>query len=524
MAKRAPHSPEQEQELIEEIQAFYLDPIGFVYFNFPWGEEGPLKTKKPRTWQLDRLERMAAHLHEQVERNGGSINFDEAEVEPEMYRGSTVSGRGIGKSAEVGWLSSWFLSTRIGGSVVLTANTDPQLRSKTMPEVRKWFALGQNRHWWDPAAMSVRPTDWFRNLVQDQLRIDCSYYYLMAQLWSEENPDAFAGLHNHNGVMLIMDEASGIPQCIYDVSEGFFTEPVLDRFWLEFSNGRRLEGPFYQHHTDPVHMRDWDIVSIDSRTVEGVDKRLFERLIEKHGIDSNIVRVEVLGKFPRAEDDKAIPADLVDAAMSRDVDPTESSDIVWGVDPARFGDDDSALCKRRGNHLLERIKTWSKLNTMQLAGRIKHEWDITPFDMRPIEIMVDSIGIGAGVSDRLRELGLPAVDVNVAESPALGETYLNLRSELWFAVREWLEARNCVLPDDMELKGELIAPGYEITSSGKIKLESKEQMRKRGVKSPNRADALVLTFGGTAAVATHYGRGYRTRRSGPTKRKLKRIA
>lgn len=515
-----PHAqPNPEHDLIERIFEFRDDPLGFIHYIFPWGQPGtPLADYKgPRGWQAAQLEDIAQHCAD----NSKRIILGES---PRMYRESDRAGRGIGKSAQVGMLSCWFLSTRVGASEVVTANNETQLKSRTLPEIRKWLAMGLNAHWFEPAAMHIRPAQWLRDLVEKQLRIDCAYYYLQAQLWSEEKPDAFAGLHNPNGVLLVMDESSGIPKPIWDVSEGFFTEPTDSRFWLAYSNPRRNEGCFYLTHTDPTgYGRRWRTRHIDSRSVEGVDKEYFQELVDTYGEESNVVRVEVMGEFPRAEDDKVIPMELVDAAMSRDVERTASEPWVWGLDPARFGGDKTALLLRQGNHV-EPITEWKQIDTMQIVGRVKALWDATPVKERPVEVMVDAIGIGAGVADRLRELDLPVVDVNVSESPAIGETYLNLRAELWFKVLEWLKRRDCKLPDDPILKAELTCVGYEFTSTGRIKLESKEKMRKEGRPSPNRADALALTFAGIAAAAMGRGSARAAKWNKPLQRNIKRLA
>jgi phage terminase large subunit len=136
---------------------------------------------------------------------------------------------------------------------------------------------------------------------------------------------------------------------------------------------------------------------------------------------------------------------------------------------------------------------------MQLCGVIKNRYDDATVMDKPQEILVDVIGIGAGVVDRLREQNLPVRGINVSESPSSKKNYLNLRAELWFAIKDWLAQRDCRLPMDDELASELAAPLYKYTSTGKIKIESKDDMRKRGIKSPDKADALALTMASSAA-------------------------
>jgi hypothetical protein len=160
--------------------------------------------------------------------------------------------------------------------------------------------------------------------------------------------------------------------------------------------------------------------------------------------------------------------------------------VIWGLDVARYGDDRSALAKRQGERLLE-VKAWQGVDLMETAGRVYNEYQLCNFKTRPAAIYVDSIGLGSGVLDRLRELGLPVRGVNVSESPAVGERYLRLRDELWFRVREWLEARLCQLPRDEELAAELGGPRFRILSSGKLKVDSKDEIKKRGARSPDKA-------------------------------------
>jgi len=483
------YSAEQEKELMLEIWSMNVkdDPLNFVKFIFPWGQEGtPLEDfTGPREWQENILREITMH----IQRNQ-SMEL------PEMFRLAVASGRGIGKSALVSWLILWMLSTRLGSTIIVTANTEQQLRSRTWAELGKWLTLSLNSHWYQKTATTIKPAPWFEEALIRDLKIDTGYYYAQAQLWSEENPDAFAGIHSSYGVCLIMDEASGIPAPIYSVSEGFFSEPTPDRYWLTFSNPRRNTGPFY----DSFHSRRkyWKNEQIDSRTVEGTDQKLFQTMLDQYGEDSTVARVEVLGEFPSADDDTVIPMELVRAAIGRDVALTASEPIVWGLDVARFGGDNSALCVRQGNTVLE-IKTFNSMDLMQLCGAIKNKYDDETVISRPQEILVDVIGLGSGVVDRLAEQNLPVRGVNVSESSSTKKNYLNLRAELWFGIKDWLGQRDCRLPNDDDLVAELAAPIYKYTSTGKIKIESKEEMKKRGIKSPDRADALALTMASSAA-------------------------
>lgn len=483
------YGAKQEQELMTEIWSLNIkdSPLNFVKFVFPWGQEGtPLEDfDGPRSWQ----EKILRDIGDHIARN-------QVRDMPEMFRQAIASGRGIGKSALVSWLILWMLSTRLGSTIIVTANTEQQLRSRTWAELGKWLTLAINSHWYAKTATTIKPAAWFQEALERDLKIDTGYYYAQAQLWSEENPDAFAGIHSSYGVCLIMDEASGIPDPIYSVSEGFFSEPTKDRYWFTFSNPRRNTGPFYESFHGKRAF--WKTMQIDSRSVEGTDKELFQKMLEQYGEDSTVARVEVLGEFPRIDDDAVIPMELIRAAVDREVTLTASEPIVWGLDVARFGGDNSALCIRQGNTVFE-VKTFRSMDLMQLCGAVKHLYDDATAIEKPTEILIDVIGIGSGVVDRLNELNLPVRGVNVSESPSTSKNYLNLRAQLWFDMKDWLVQRDCRLPNDDELVAELAAPSYKYTSSGKIKIESKEEMKKRGVKSPDKADALALTMASSAS-------------------------
>jgi phage terminase large subunit len=173
---------------------------------------------------------------------------------------------------------------------------------------------------------------------------------------------------------------------------------------------------------------------------------------------------------------------------------------IWGFDVARFGRDSSALARRRSNILLSPIESRYGYDLMQLVGWIKQEYDAAVGD-QPEVILIDSNGLGAGVVDRARELGLPVRGINVSESPSMRERYKNLTTELWFKMRAWFEARDSNLAGDDKLMAQLIARKYKLLSNGKMQAETKDEMKKRGMPSPNEADAFMLTFATEATMA-----------------------
>jgi phage terminase large subunit len=255
-------------------------------------------------------------------------------------------------------------------------------------------------------------------------------------------------------------------------------------------NPTRTSGFFYETHHSLRHR--WHTMHVSCLDVPRAQGHI-EDIRAKYGEGSNAWRVRVLGEFPTADDETVIPLELVLSAVERRV-STLSYYPVWGVDVARFGDDRTALAKRQANKLLEPIRWWHGTDLMATVGKIKAEYEQTPYDMRPYAILIDVVGLGAGVYDRCKELGLPVKAVNVGAAAARRDNSMRLRDELWLEGREWFQERACSMPQDDALIAELTAPTYTFSSTGKMVVESKADMKKRGMRSPDLADAFLLTF------------------------------
>lgn len=472
-----------EQALMTEIwdPAIADDLDQFVRFIFPWGKPNtPLeKFKEPRSWQRDELQAITQHIRD------NKFRVENGQL-PLIYRSATCSGRGVGKSALTSWLNLWMLSTRLGSTCINTANTEWQLASRTWAELGKWHTLALNAHWFDRAALSLKPYGWFREAVEKQTQTSCGYYYAAAQPWSETNPDAFAGVHNWNGLLVIFDEASGIHEGIWKVTEGFFTEPVADRYMFAFSNGRRNTGAFFECFHK--HRDYWNRRNLDARTVEGTDTAILNEIIAKHGEDSDTARIEVLGQFPRTGDKQFISREIVEQARERQHVDDYYAPLIMGVDVARFGDDSSVIRFRQGRDArsIPPIKLKGKDN-MEVANTVAYYID--KYD--PDGVAIDA-GNGTGVIDRLRELKYKVHEVWFGSKSPERE-YADLRTYMWAKMRTWLGG-GCIDSDD-DLKTDLTAPEYKFMGAGdKIKLESKEELKKRGFASPDNGDALAVTF------------------------------
>jgi hypothetical protein len=447
-----------------------------VLYVFPWGKAGtPLEHfAGPRKWQREVLQELADH----IKQNNGKVDFD-------TFRMATSSGRGIGKSALVSWLVLWMLTTRIGSTTIVSANSEAQLRSVTWAEITKWLSMAMNTHWFEVSATRVMPAKWLTELVERDLKLGTRYWGVEGRLWSAENPDSYAGVHNFSGVMLVFDEASGIDDSIWSVAAGFFTENTPNRFWLAFSNPRRNSGYFYE--TFHAKRDFWRNKIVDARTVENTDKNVYQQIIDEYGADSSQAHVEVYGQFPSASDDQFIPANVVDDAMARERYKDLSAPIVIGVDPARFGADSTVIAVRQGRDIIE-IRKHKGDDTMETVGRIIEAIE----EYKPALINIDEGGLGAGVVDRLKEQRYKIRGVNFANKAKNPMMYGNKRAEMWGDMREWLKSAS--IPKDRYLKTDMISPLMKPDSKGAIFLESKKDMKARGLASPDAADAIALTF------------------------------
>ena len=472
------YSASEEQTLMAQLWSPALkdDPEAFVLYVFPWGQQNtPLaKFNGPRKWQREVMRTIKQHIID----NQGKLDMNTLRV-------AVASGRGIGKSALVSWLILWMLTTRIGSSVVVSANSEAQLRSVTWGELTKWCAMLINNHWWEISATKVVPAKWVTELVERDLKLGTRYWAAEGKLWSEENPDSYAGVHNHAGMMLIFDEASGIPDPIWSVGAGFFTENILDRYWFAFSNPRRNQGYFYEAFHSK---RDfWESRNIDSRTVEDTDKNVYEQIISEYGADSPQAKVEVYGEFPSVGDDQFIGAGMVDEAIKRQPYKDTSAPIVIGVDPARSGMDSTVIVVRQGRDLVA-IKRYRGDDTMTTVGHIIEAIE----EYKPTLVAMDEGGLGYGILDRLNEQRYSVRGVNFGWKSKNPIMWLNRRAELWGTMREWLKTAS--IPADKMLKSDLTGVKSKPTSSGVIQLESKKDLKARGLASPDAADALAVTF------------------------------
>jgi phage terminase large subunit len=392
-------------------------------------------------------------------------------------RVSIRSGHGVGKTTLQAWLVLWFLLTRKNCKIPVAANSQDQLRDTIWPEIAKWHR---------------RLPDALRDMIEVQaervvVAQDPEGAFAVRRTASKENPEALQGFHADH-LLFLLDEASGIPDVVFEVGMGALSTSGAKVVMA--GNPTRASGFFYDTHHS-LRSR-WHMMHVSCLDVPRAQGHI-EDIKAKYGKGSNAWRVRVLGEFPTADDETVIPLELVLSAVGRNISSLDYYP-VWGVDVARFGDDRTALAKRQANKLLEPIRWWHSTDLMATVGRIKAEYDETHYDSRPWAILIDVIGLGAGVYDRCKELGLPVKAINVGEAASSRENCMRLRDELWLKGREWFQQKACSIDQDEALIAELTAPTYTFSSTGKMVVESKADMKKRGIRSPDLADAFLLTF------------------------------
>lgn len=463
MQSNVAEEPSAAEILAMDMGAMSSDPYAWVLYSFPWGQGELEKEQGPEPWQADLLKRV----------RDGLISYQGAIQE------AVSSGHGIGKSALVAWLILWALSTYEDARGVVTANTGTQLTTKTWPELYKWHRLFIAKEWFTVTATSIYSSD---PAHEKNWRFD-------AVPWSLIHTEAFAGLHNAGKrVVVIFDEASAIHDQIWEVSEGAMTDAETEILWFAFGNPTRNTGRFHACFHRLKHR--WNHTQIDSRTVRLSDKKQIARWSEDYGENSDFFKVRVKGEFPNISDRQFIPSDLVEAARGRHIRPDQYdfAPVILSLDPAWTGGDEIVIGKRQGNAFSILAKYPRNDDDMVIAGYLAKYEDEHEADA----VFIDQ-GFGTGIFSAGKQMNRKAWVLVSFASASSDSGFLNKRAEMWNLTKQWLRQGGAI-PDDPQLAEELCSPEYIVRLDGKIVLESKDEMKKRGLGSPNRADALALTF------------------------------
>ncbi|KWW37670.1 hypothetical protein [Cupriavidus metallidurans] len=466
---------------------FYDKPLAFVLFAYEWDRDRSLQVVTlpdeyqmlygcehgPDGWACELLESVGAQVLER--------GFDGSKA-VDSIRSAISSGHGIGKSAITAWLVNWIMSTRPNARGVVTANTAPQLESKTWAEIGKWTKRCLFGSWFDVTTGkgSMRMT----------MRDHPEAWRCDAQTCREENSESFAGLHAADSTpFYIFDEASAIPATIWQVAEGGMTDG--EPMWFAFGNPTRTGTKFFECFNAQRHR--WNTRQIDSRTCQITNKKQIDEWVADYGIESDFVKVRVLGQFPSASSLQFISRELVSDAQVREVPQQRFQAVAVGVDPARFGDDSSVIWTRVGRD----ARTFSPIrlhgaDTMALAARVSEHVNMLRNAGHHVVVNVDGGGVGGGVIDRLRSIGFDVNEVQFGARALDPRKWANRRAEIWGAMREWLAGG--AIPRDELLATDLTGVEYGYNNADAILLEKKESMKARGLASPDSADALAITF------------------------------
>jgi hypothetical protein len=453
------------ETIADELVACRADPDLFVDRMFDWN--GPeLKGKAPESWQREVLRAI---------RDGLPLG--------KAIRIAVASGHGVGKTCLVSWITLWSMATCTDCRGVITASNESQLYTRNRAELRKWFRLFRGRLFFDLTATALISAD---TAHEQTWRVD-----LLP--WNEHRPESFAGLHNQGRrIIVIMDEASVIPPIIWQTIEPVMTDVNTEIVWCVFGNPLHNVGPFRECFGRFAHR--WRRWHIDARDVGISDKEQIKQWAEDHEENSYFFMTRVRGQFPTASALQFISADLVEAAMVREVVDGPREPMVLGVDVARFGDDCSVLYPRRGLDARSILPmTFQGISIDRLVDKVlefcmQHRVDV---------VFVDGGGVGGGLVDYLRKHNLPVEDIQFGARADRADQikFANKRAEMWGAMRDAL--RYLAIPPSNELRDQLIGPEYDFNLKGELQLEKKSDMKRRGLQSPDMADALALTYART---------------------------
>jgi hypothetical protein len=455
---------DEADDLVEELLACSDDPLAFVNLAFP--------EIRLEAWQHDVLATIGSQLRE----NKQLGRWKAVQI-------AVASGNGIGKTALLSWIILWALATFENTLGVVTAGTEPQIRTRLWGELSKWFVqLPEDLR----GAFEMTATAIFNRQNERTWRID-------GRPWSERNQEAFSGLHNFGKrVLVVFDECSMIADQIWRATDAMLSDAETEIIFCVFGNPLRLDGRFPMCFPGGRFSGLWKSIQVDSREVSITNKETINEKLAYYGENSNYARSHIFGRFPTASTTQLIPLDWVEMAAVRETWQHPADALILGCDVASgHGEDSSVIAIRRGlDGRTHPPRKFPNLDPLQFAYRIA----AVANELTADAIFVDAGGVGEGTVAKLRELGLQVHAVyfgGKSDNPSGLARAANKRSEMWLALSFWLKAG--AIPNDPELKAQLIGPEHSENPHG-IVLERKEDMKARGLASPDIADALALTF------------------------------
>lgn len=443
------------------------------------------------------------------------LNSDPYEKQQEILcslrdneRTTVRSAHGMGKSWIAGAAVHWFINSYMPSTVITTAPTGRQVRGILWKEIAaQYYAAKVNLGG--------------RMLTQQLIMSTEKKWFAEGFTTDETSLDRFQGFHN-DYILVIVDEAAGVGSKIFEAIEGLLSSGYMVRLLLignptdeQTDFGRSFKSKFYKS----FHVSVFDSpnftkfgITLEDFINNTWQQKITDKLPRQYlsnpywayqkfitwGMDNPLFRVKVLGEFPLVGDNQFVPLSWVERAMEKE--DAERGKKILAVDVANQGEDSSVLCIRDGN-IIEPLKEWQHKDTMETAGIVKNEID----KIKPDAVNIDYIGVGNGVCDRLKELGY---DINAIIAGATAhdpEHYFNLRSEMYWNVRNALEKNEIKLPEDNDLAAEITGIQFEFTSKGQFKVEPKKDTKERIGRSPDKFDAVAMSFAGKGSNIVSYG-------------------
>lgn len=481
--------------LAQDMGRFAEDPMGWVMYSFPWATDSAIQMVKlqepwrsrygcewgPDVWACEFLDQWGEEIRKR--------DFD-GKTPVDAIQMATASGHGIGKSTLTSWIILFIMSTRPFCKGTVTANTAEQLSAKTWAELGKWWKKCITRHWFEYTTgkgnMMLYHTD------------NKESWFTRGATCREENSEAFAGQHAANSTSFyVFDEASAIPDKISEVAEGGLTDG--EPMWFQFGNPTRNTGFFARCFKELRHR--WITRRIDSRSVAITNKEKIAQWVKDYGEDSDFVKVRVRGDFPSVGDMQFIGEAEVDAAEAAEARSSLHNPLIIGVDVAAAEHADQfVIYFRKGldGRSIPPIKMRNNGNdpmfTMTLCNVIAEHAKGSVYTNREAAdaIFVDCGGPGWPVIHKLRELNLNPMPVNFGGTSS-EKQYANKAAQIWGNMRDWLREGGAI-PKDKELRDDLTGRMYGYNKDNQYVMESKRDMKARGLASPDVADALALTF------------------------------
>jgi hypothetical protein len=474
------HQSKSNLDLADFVAQFYADPLGFVLACYPWGEAGTdLENEDgPDENQREFLIALGAEVR--------ARGFDgHTPVMP--IRMAETSGHGTGKSALGAWLANWVMSTRPQSIGTCTAGTATQLETRTWAAIQKWSALCITAHWWEVLSRGI----YARPAILSEGQTPESWC-LTAQTCKEENKQSFAGQHAKTSTSwYLFDEASTVPDGIWEVAYGGLSDG--HPMFFAWGQPERNTGEFYNVCFGAQRDR-WNVRTVDSRNSRFTNKALIAEWIADYGIDSDWVKVRVLGLPPGASELQFIDYARIDAAKKNAVEVLDDEPLIAGMDVSGGGKAWNVIRFRRGRD----ARSIPPIRITGEAGRdrqllvAKAAQVLRDPALNVAMLFVDS-AFGSPIVERLHSMGFRNVEEIVFGGASPNIHQANMRAHMWNAMKDWLP-RGAIDKDDIRLHSDLVGPGYHLNTKSQLVIESKESMQKRNVASPDDGDALALTF------------------------------